>query len=284
MAVDEPERDDAGGSGPDHVIIDPIDAVRILRASKAAKSHLVERFAGTGAPERDIIRELEFARPLAHPEQFEEAHRQAMYSIEVLDRNGARGAKLPRLGPLKPIAGALVSMITRWIVKGHQNSIVSRLSRLYARREAITERNSIEFHMLRRARFHARMVEDGYRSNTSSVPAFLVGGAIVSTVATTASEAVSSLLNTSHGDLVLIGVSTAIVASIAWIALFSAGVARRRIRMTTDVPMQELWLAIGNCGRPPQDRSVGFALYAIVLAIVAWIAVPFLFYLIVDRV
>jgi hypothetical protein len=285
MAIDDDERDDVVGEAPAEVIIAPTDALRIMRANKGEQHRLIERFGGTGAPERDIELELASNAPLARPELFEAAHRRAMYAIEVLDRNGARGAKMPRLGPLKPVAGALVSIVTRWIVRGHQNSIIGRVSRLYARREVITVPGSPEFMMLRRARMQARLVEEGYSSNNpAGLPAFLVGGALVSTLASSALSGIESVFNTTHGGLVLAGIAMVILGSISWVALFSAGVARRRIRMTTDAPINELWLAIGHCGRPPRDRSLGFAIYAIVMSVVAWIAVPLVFYLVVDAV
>ena len=285
MAIDDDERDDVVGEAPAEVIIAPTDALRMLRAKKGEQHRLIERFGGTGAPERDIEAELASVTPLAHPELFEAAHRRAMYAIEVLDRNGARGAKMPRLGPLKPIAGALVSIVTRWIVRGHQNAIVNRISRLCTRREVITVVSSPEFVMLRRARMHMRLIEDGYRSNNSAgLPAFLVGGALVSTLASSALSGIESVFNTTHGGLVLVGVALAILGSISWVAIFSAGVARRRIRMTTDEPIDQLWVAIGNCGRPPHDQSMAFAIYTIVMSVVAWIAVPLLFYMVVDTI
>ena len=285
MAIDDHEPDDLIGEAPAEFVIAPTDAFRMLRARKADQSLLIERFGGTGAPERDIETELASAAPLAQPSLFEVAHRNALYSIEVLERNGARGAKMPRLGPLKPIASALVSVVTRWIVRGHLNTLIGRISRVCARREAITAPRSTEFLMLRRARMRTRLVEDGYRGgNSAGLPAFLVGGALLSTVASTAQSAIESVFNTTHGGLVLAGVALAILGSISWVALFSAGVARRRIRMTTDAPIRELWLVIGNCGRPPRDRSLGFAIYAIAMSVVAWIAVPLVFYMVVEAV
>ena len=44
--------------------------------------------------------------------------------------------KMPRLGPLTPIAGYSSQLMTRWIVKGYQNSLVTRIRKLYERREA----------------------------------------------------------------------------------------------------------------------------------------------------
>jgi hypothetical protein len=65
-----------------------------------------------------------------------------------------------------------------------------------------------------------------------------------------------------------------VLVALAWVALFSAGVARRRIRLSTDQPMRALWDTIGAAGRPPKDESDNFAAYAIVLIVLAWIVIP----------
>ena len=65
----------------------------------------------------------------------------------------------------------------------------------------------------------------------------------------------------------------AILACLAWAAIFSAAVARRRIGLSLDQPLA----AVGHdraAGKPPQDQSFNFALYAIALLILASILVP----------
>ena len=52
------------------------------------------------------------------------------------------------------------------------------------------------------------------------------------------------------------------------------GVARRRIRLSTDQPMRALWDTIGAAGKPPKDESYNFAVYAIILIVLAWIVIP----------
>lgn len=66
----------------------------------------------------------------------------------------------------------------------------------------------------------------------------------------------------------------ALLAFLAWVALYAAGVARRRIRLSTDQQIRALWEAVGAAGDPPRDESYNFAVYAIVLLIVAAIVVP----------
>ena len=65
-----------------------------------------------------------------------------------------------------------------------------------------------------------------------------------------------------------------VFAGLAWAALYAAGVARRRIRLSTDQPIKALFETIGACGNPPKDDSYNFAVYAIVLLVLAWVLIP----------
>ena len=65
-----------------------------------------------------------------------------------------------------------------------------------------------------------------------------------------------------------------ILTCLSWVAIFSAAVARRRIGLSLDQPLAALWETIGGAGKPPQDQSFNFALYAIALLILASIFVP----------
>jgi hypothetical protein len=259
----------------DELILDRIDALRVLRAdSEEEKGALLEKIAGRGKPEQDIVSELSKVRPLWRPDRFEEAHRMAMRSLEVLDRNGARSPKLPRLGPLTPPAGYVVEQMTRWIVKGHQNTMVTRVRKLYERREANSVWGSPEHHMLRRARIDAARVEPGYKGNPLGLPTFLLGGAVLSSAASGLNRFVAWAFNDTVGVIIFALVFGVVFFGLAWAALYSAGVARRRIRLCTDQPMKALWETIGACGTPPKDGSYDFAVYAIVLLALAWVLVP----------
>ncbi len=259
----------------DDLLLDRIDALRVLRAdTPEARGELLEQLAGPGKAEQDIISELSKVRPLWKPTRFEEAHRMAMRSIEVLDRNGARSAKLPRLGPLKPVAGFLVGRLVQWIVKGHQNALVTRIRKLYERREANAVWGSDEHRMLRRARINAVQVEQGFKSNPLGLPTFLLGGALLSSVGSGLNQFVRWAFDGVLGIVVLSAVLLLLLGGLSWAALFSASVARRRIRLCTDQPMTALWETIGAAGKPPADQSYNFAVYAIVLLVLAWILVP----------
>lgn len=272
--------------GLDDLILDRIDALRILRAvTPEEKGALLEKIAGRGQPEQDILRELSKMRPLWRPDRFEEAHRLAMRSLEVLDRNGARRAKLPRrLGPLRPIATYLVQQMTRWIVKGHQNTLVTRIRKLYERREANSVWGTPEKNMLRRARLDAARVEPGYKGKQLGLPTFLLGGAIISTIFSATQTFIRWAFSDLTGSIILSAVLAFVFGGLAWAALHAAGLARRRIRLSTDQPIRALWETIGACGNPPKDSSYDFAVYAIVLLILLWLLVPLATWLIVTRV
>lgn len=267
------------------LLLDRIDALRVVRANtKEEKGAILEQIAGHGTVEQELVGELSKRLPLWRPDRFEEAHRIAMRSLEVLDRNGARPAQMPRLGPLTPIAKYVVQQFTRWIVKAYQNTLVGRIRRLYERREANTVWGSPEHRMLRRARIDATRVEPGLRGNPLGLPTFLVGGAIVSTLF----SAVQSLLRWALGGVVE-GVILAILLALvfgflAWAALYAAGVARRRIRLSTDQPIRALWETIGAAGNPPKDASYDFAVLAIVLLAIAWLLVPLAVWLVVTGI
>lgn len=276
---------DAMQSGLDGLILDRIDALRIMRAvTPEEKGALLEKIAGPGQPEQDIVRELAKIRPLWRPDRFEEAHRLAMRSLEVLDRNGARRAKLPRLGPFKPIAAYIVQQMTRWIVKGHQNTLVTRIRKLYERREANAIPGSPERQILRRARVDAARVEPGYKGNQLGLPTFLLGGAIISTVFSGIQAFIRWAFSDLTGSVILALVLGVVFGALAWTALYAAGVARRRIRLSTDQPIRALWETIGACGNPPKDSSYDFAAYAIILLTLTWLLVPLATWLIVTRV
>ena len=266
------------------LLLDRIDALRVLRAdSPEQQGAILEQIAGKGRAEQDIVRELSRIRPLWRPDRFEEAHRMAMRSLEVLDRNGARPPKMPRLGVLTPIAGYVVQQMTRWIVKGYQNRLVTRLRKLYERREANSEWGSSEHVMLRRARINAVLVEQGYKGNQLGLPTFLVGGAILSTVVSGLRAFFQWAISGIVGVIVFTLVLAVIFAGLAWAALYAAGVARRRIRLSTDQPIKALFETIGACGNPPKDDSYTFAVYAIVLLVLAWILIPAALWLLISK-
>lgn len=195
-------------------------------------------------------------------------------AVEVLDRNGPRQAAVRRLGPLTPVAKWMVEQASGFIVRSHLNKINDRICGLYERREANSAWNTPERHMLRRARVDFCRVRDGMKSKTLGLPSFILGGALLTSIASGLQSLASAALNHTLGIVALGFVAVAVLFSLSWVALYSAGVARRRIRLATDQPLAALWETVGAAGRPPRDESYNFAAYAIVLLVLAWIVVP----------
>lgn len=269
------------GSAPeddgDGLLIDRIDAIRVLRAdSEEEKGALLEQIAGSGNVERDIIRELSKPRPLFRPERFEEAHRLAVRSLEVLDRNGARQARMRvKLWILRPVAQYLVGLMTRWIVRNYQNGLIENLRELYERREANSVWGSDEHRMLRRARIDMARIEAGFHGNPVGLPTFLLGGVVLSSLLSVLTRLAEWALGDEIGPrLAVLGTTIALLVALAWLATFSAGVARRRIRLSCDQPIDALYETIGACGDPPRDSSYQFAVYSILLLVLAALVVP----------
>jgi hypothetical protein len=274
-----------GPAAPDEPaakLIDPNAAMRMLRAGEDERDAMIERYGLAGKVELDIADELIAFRPLADPEHFADLHRRALYAIEVLDRNGARQVRTPRIGPLAAPAGAVIGLITRSIVRGHQAKLVRNIRRMCERREAVSEPNGPEHALLRRARFHTAIVDEGYHGSSAGLPAFLVGGALLSGIASGLETAVFNAFGSRNVGVSLTAVVGAILLALSWCALSAAGVARRRIRLTVDAPMRRLWAAVGTYGRPPKDQSFMFAILAIVLAAVSAMAIPLLLYFILG--
>jgi hypothetical protein len=260
----------------DFELLDHIDALRVVRAeTPEEKGRMLEEIGGPGKVEQDIVNELSKTRPIWQPARFGEAHRLAMRSLEVLDRNGVRGAPMPRLlGPLKPIVGYFVRLVTRWIVRQYQNNLAGNIRKLYERREANSVWGSPDHMLLRRARINAVQVERGLRSNPIGVPGFLLGGAVLSGLFSLIGKGIGAAVG---NDIVRLALGTmvgALMLGLSWIAIYAASIARRRIRLSTQQPVQVLWDVMGAAGNPPRDQSYHFAVIAILLLLLSALAVP----------
>lgn len=262
------------------LLLDHLDALKVLRASTdEEKDRLLTQIGGPGQVEQEMVTELSAVRPLHHPHRFDEAHRMVVRSLEVLDRNGPRSTRVGNLGPLRPIAEWLIQQVTRWIVRSHQSRVLGAIAGLYERREANSPWGSPEHSMLRRARLDIRRVQAGMSGKALGLPAFLFGGAVLGSLASGLQSLARAALDSTTGVIALGGVLTLVLAALSWVAIYSAGVARRRIRISTDQPVRALWETIGAAGKPPRDESYNFAVYAIVLLVLSWIVVPLVVWL-----
>lgn len=75
----------------------------------------------------------------------------------------------------------------------------------------------------------------------------------------------------------------ALLLGAAWSVLLTAGIARRRIRLSLAYSLRELHDAIGDAGAPPRDHSYVLGLAGLVFFAVAAIVVPTLLLLVLDE-
>jgi hypothetical protein len=240
---------------------------------QAATDQILGEFGANGKVERDIVHEISARRPLWMPDRFEEAHRLTMRALEVLDRNGARAVKTPNLGPLTPVAAWLVQLVARFIVRNHQAEVITSIKNLYIRREANAAPNIPERFMLRRARIDAERIMPTLKKNPLGVPTFLLGGAVLSSVTSALGNAIESA-KTKIGLIVASLVLFVLLALITWAVLRGAAVARQRIKLSLDKPLNALWETVGACGKPPKDSAKAFALIATIATIVSFVVLP----------
>ena len=261
------------------LLLDDLDekfgAFQALRKSDtAAADDLLSTLGAQDDVDRDIVLELSSPRPLGHPDKFPKAHALAVRALEVLDRNGARPVSVKGLGPLNPIAAFLVQQVAHFIVRTHQSTVADEMHRLYARREANAERDDPSRRMLLRARLHMEKLVPGFRRNALGVPAFLLGGAVLSTLLRIIQSAITTALTSVWTRVIATVLVGLVILGLAWIMLRGAAVARRRIHLTLDGPLEALWQTIGRCGQPPRDPARVIALIAVILALLPWLLIP----------
>lgn len=274
MVADGP----APGGAADHgegflldQLTDQLDTLRLLREDDPQRADMMlEKFGASGRVESEMLAQLGQRRPLHLPERFPEAHRSAMRTVEVFDRNAARPPSSLRAGVLTPVASPVVQLLIGTIVRSYQRSVVEHLRRLYALREANSVPGTGEYRMLTLARRQIDRVTEDLSRRSGGLPAFLIGGATFSLLSSAVQEVTRS-------RLVLAGVAavTAVLALGAfWCVLTAAAIARRRTRIALDAPLRALYETIGAAGDPPRDRSRAFVVYAVLLLAVGWFVVP----------
>jgi hypothetical protein len=261
-----------------------LDTLKLLRAGgDDAANDVLAQFGAKGKVELDMLEQLGAWAPLHYPERFEEAHRTAMRALEVFDRNGGRRPSSLKAGPLTPIAAPVVQQLIRIIVRGYQKTVIERLARLYARREANCVVGSHEFMMLRMARIQAERLAPGFQKAKIGLPTFLVGGAAISALGSSLQGLVVAAIGSPVVLLIVAGVFAALALAAFWCIFQAAAIARRRTRIALDRPLRALWETIGMAGDPPRDQSRQFATYAVLLLVATWIVVPVMITIALNR-
>ena len=264
---------------PDHLLLDELsdrlETLKLIRTDDEQRADaILEQFGAKGKVESEMLDQLAARAPLAHPDRFEEAHQTAMRALEIFDRNGARPPSNLKAGPLSPVAGYVVQILIRLIVRDYEKSVVNQIRKLYARRWASSTKGSPEFGMLRLARLEMERLAPDFQTSTLGVPTFLVGGAALSGVGSLIQRLFAVAAHNRLLLLIVAGAFAAIAFGGFWCILQAAAIARRRTRIALDQPLRALWETIGAAGHPPRDQSRQFATYAVILLVVAWIVVP----------
>lgn len=237
-------------------------------------AQVLTEIGATDDVDADIILELSSTWPLGHPDRFEEAHRLAVRSLEVLDRNGARGVRTRApIGALNHVASFLVQLVTRFIVRQHLKRVIRNMHWLYLRREANTSLDNPFRNKLRRARIEAERLVPTFNTNPLGVPTFIFGGAVLSWLFGSLQILIVQL-DTWYIQLFATLLVALITAGASWIVVRGAATARRRIQLTTDKPIRALYETLGRCGNPPGDDSKVFIVIALILGILAAVILP----------
>lgn len=253
-----------------------LEQFRILRtgADTGATEKLLDQLGARDPVEEQIVLELSAQRPLAHPERFTEAHVLAMRALEVLDRNGARVPRVPNLGPLKPVAEFGVQFVTRFLVRNYESDLSDAIRNLYTRRLAWAAPDDPSRLPLVRARLDAEKVAKTYQGNPIGVPTFVLGGAVISGLASGLRYVADAALGSRLAAGLAVATAFLVLAMLSWMILRGAAVAHHRIRTTTEAPVRALWETIGRCGTPPEDDAQTFAVYAVILTVLGWLLIP----------
>jgi len=248
-----------------------LETLQIFRQDDEQRANaILEQFGAQGRVESEMLAQLGATKPLQYPDRFEEAHRTAMRALEVFDRNGARPPSGLRVGALTPIASFFVQQLIRIVTRSYQKTVIERIRELYARREANSVRGSAEFQILGVARAQVERLAPGFNKGGGGIPAFLLGGAVLSGFTSILREATRNA-----AVLLVLGAVAALLALASfWCVRSAAAIARRRTRIALDAPLRALWETIGAAGDPPRDSSRQFATYAAILLVLAWIILP----------
>ncbi|MEY2431012.1 MAG: hypothetical protein QOC92_737 [Acidimicrobiaceae bacterium] len=269
-----------GTTGERPLVLDELskqlEQFRVLRtgADTDATERLLSQLGANDPVEAQIVLELSAQRPLGHPERFTEAHILAMRSLEVLDRNGARVPPVPSLGPLKPLAEFAVQLVTRFIVRNHQADVVDAIRNIYTRRLAWCRPDDPSRMPMIRARLDSERVASTYKGNPIGVPTFLLGGAVISGLASGFRVVAQAAVGSQLAATLAVATAFLVLGGSSWAILRGAAVAHHRIEITVKEPLRALWETIGRCGKPPEDDAQMFAVYAIILTVVGWLLIP----------
>ena len=265
------------GDRIDEAYDSPIERIELLRGDDDAVAAFLDEIDVSSPREREMLAEIARTTPLARPDRFEQDHMRVVVTLESLRRHGYHGSRAAAsLGPLRQAVRFLVELVARYVVVSHVKSLVTTLRNLYWIREMQATDGSRELELLQAARLDAQALVDITKSREIGVPTFVLGGVLLPL--TLSVWRLASGFSYEHWWVaVLVGIAGVLVGlGASWVILRGAALASRRVRLSVAKPLEELWVSIGSCGRPPKDRSRRFAAVAVSLTVGVWIVVPLL--------
>jgi hypothetical protein len=254
----------------------PLERLQLLAGDDAAIAAFLDEIDVRSPREREMLEELARGTALARPGRLEADHRRFLVGLESLRRHGHHGSRAgASLGPLRVATRYLVELVARYLVVSYVKRVVTELRNLYWLREMESE-DTTHVPLFRRARRDAQALLEITTGREIGVPTFVLGGLLIP-AGVSAWRLASGFTFEHWWVAVLVGVvGIAIGLVISWVVLRGAALARRRIRLSVEEPLRELWTTIGWCGSPPKDHSKRFATVAIALTLGVWIVLPML--------
>jgi hypothetical protein len=258
-----------------HAVDNPIERLELLAGDDEAISEYLDQMEVTGPREREMLGELARTTTLADPERFPAAHRRAVSSLETLGRHGYHGSLAAQsMGPFRNAIRWMIQLVARYVVVSYLRQVSIDLRNLYWLREMETDGPAPERPELRRSREDAEALVAIFKRREIGLPTFVIGGILIPVFATgwrlTQGVAFRNWWAAAITGLVV----ALVVVGGSWVILRGAALASRRIRLSTRGPLEDLWRAVGHCGRPPKDQSRKFAIVAISLTVGAWVVLP----------
>jgi hypothetical protein len=252
----------------------PIERLELLAGDDEAIASFLDQLDVTGPSDREMLAELARTGTLADAERFPAAHRRAVAALETLSRHGyQRSGAASAAGPVKTIIRWLVQLVARYVVVSYLRQASMDLRNLYWLREIETEDPSHRAE-LQRARGGAEGLVTIFKRREIGLPSFVIGGLLIPLFATGWRLANGVAFRNWWVALITGLVVALVVVGGSWVILRGAAMASRRIRISTRAPLEDVWRAVGHCGRPPRDKSRRFAIVAISLTVGAWIVLP----------
>ena len=106
-------------------IDNPIERLKLLAGNDEEIAQYLDTIEVTSPREREMLREIARTQPLAHPEQFPQAHRNMVEALESLARHGYHGTRAATsAGPLRWLIRWGVQLVARYVVVSHVRNVL----------------------------------------------------------------------------------------------------------------------------------------------------------------